>query len=523
MAIPLPAHDAAPWLAPAVWLVARGTLLLAAAALAAALMRRRSAAARHLVWGLAMVSLLALPALSLVLPHWELAFVSVDAIHPALLVPGARAAALAALPWGTMALSLWAAGALIALVRLVVAQAAVRALARRATPITGGEWRERMESAARELGVTRRVRLLRASGGAMPMTWGVLRPAVLLPAEADGWTAERQRVVLLHELAHVARRDCLWQLVASLGCALYWFHPGAWWAAHRMREEREQACDDRVLAAGTRASDYAGHLLAVARAFRPARLTAAAAVGMAARSQLEDRVVAVLDGARARDSVSARVALACAAAGALALLPLAAAAPSVRVDADAPPHVPAVAAATDEQTRPQARRSADRRPARTEPSPAPLSSATPATLATALVRDAAPGPSIGPELQVAYDVNLADLWAAAREGDPDARRGATWGVGQAEQRLAASPVARSAREYDFRFNGALGLDEYRPRQSEPARAPTGTGRAIQPPRTARKAPEPRPVERPVRILSDTHEPDTLPAIGGPHPPETPQN
>lgn len=523
MSIPLPAHDAAPWLAPAVWLVARATLLLAAAALAAALMRRRPAAARHLVWGLAMVSLLALPALSLVLPHWELAFVSVDAIHPALLVPGARAAALAALPWGAIALALWAAGALIALVRLVVAQAAVLALAGRAGPIIGGEWRERMESAARELGVTRRVRLLRASGGAMPMTWGVLRPAVLLPAEADGWTAERQRVVLLHELAHVARRDCLWQLVASLGCALYWFHPGAWWAAHRMREEREQACDDRVLAAGTRASDYAGHLLAVARAFRPARLTAAAAVGMAARSQLEDRVVAVLDGARARDSVSARVALACAAAGALALLPLAAAAPSVRAGDEAPRHVPAVAAATTDDALPQPRPSTDQRSTPMEPSPAPLASATPATPASALVRNAAPGPSKGPELRVTYDVNLADLWAAARDGDPDARRGATWGLGQTEQRLAASPVARSAREYDFRFNGALGLDEYRPRQSEPTRAPTGTGRAIQPPRTARKAPEARPVERPARILSDTHEPDTLPAIGGPHAPETPQS
>jgi hypothetical protein len=304
---------------------------------------------------------------------------------------------------------------------------------------------------------------------------------------------------------------------------MYWFHPGAWWAAHRMREEREQACDDRVLAAGTRASDYAGHLLAVARAFRPAHLTAAAAVGMAARSQLEDRVVAVLDGARARDSVSARVAVACAAVGALALLPLAAAAPSVRTGDDAPRHVPAVASATKDEALPQQRRSTDRRPARIEPSPAPLASAGPVIPPAAPGRDAAPGPSIGPERPVAYELNLADLWAAARDGDPDARRGATWGVGETEQRLAASPVARSAREYDFRFNGALGLDEYRPRPAEAQRVPTGTGRAIQPPRTARKAPEARPVERPVRILSDTHEPDTLPAIGGPHAPETPQN
>ena len=133
---------------------------------------------------------------------------------------------------------------------------------------------------ARSMEVQRRVHLLRSREHSMPMAFGTFRPAILIPAIADTWSYDRRRAVVMHELAHVARYDCLTQTLAFVACAIYWFHPGAWWAARRLRIEREIACDDRVIAAGAQAREYAGHLLEIAYAFSSQRAPALA-VGMA--------------------------------------------------------------------------------------------------------------------------------------------------------------------------------------------------------------------------------------------------
>src|SRR5204862_5072312 len=187
-----------------------------------------------------------------------------------------------------------------------------------------------------ELGLARHVRLRQASGPAMPMTWGIRRPTILIPADADEWSAERRRDVLLHELAHVKRHDFLTQLVARVGCAVYWFHPLVWLAAPRLPEERERACDDHVLNAGASPAVYATHLLEIARDLRAARATVLASVAMARPAQLATRLLDVLDTRRRRDTLSARSAIPTWLAAIAVVVPLAAAAPRVAGTASTP-------------------------------------------------------------------------------------------------------------------------------------------------------------------------------------------
>lgn len=231
--------------------------------------------------------------------------------------------AIASLDWKRVASLIWLAGFAVLLLPIGIAHLRLRRIAATARVVRRGKWMATLAEARSRGSVSRRVTLLESDEAAMPMTWGVLSPVLLLPAGAEEWPEWKRRNILLHELAHVERFDCLSQLVAQLACALYWFNPLVWIAARRMRVERELACDDRVIGAGSRASDYAGHLLDVARSLRPARATAHAAIAMARPSQLTGRLVAVLDRDRNRESASARFRLAVAVATLGVLVPVA--------------------------------------------------------------------------------------------------------------------------------------------------------------------------------------------------------
>jgi HEAT repeat protein len=164
------------------------------------------------------------------------------------------------------------------------------------------------------------------------MTWGWIHPAVLIPSDAAEWTSERLRVVLLHELAHIKRGDWATQVVAQIACAAYWFNPFVWIAARCQRIERERACDATVVAAGTCASSYANHLLEIARSRMEPAWSSLPAVAMARRSQLEGRLVAILDPRTRRAATRAGRSLAVVATIAAVAL-LAALEPSARAQA----------------------------------------------------------------------------------------------------------------------------------------------------------------------------------------------
>jgi TonB family protein len=174
----------------------------------------------------------------------------------------------------------------------------------------------------RDLAIGRPVRALESSSAAVPMTWGTLRPVVLLPEAAGGWPAARLHAVVLHELVHVQRHDLVAQIAAQAACCLYWFHPMVWLAMRQLRKERETACDDAVLSGGVAAPDYAGQLLELARGMVQWR-SLADAPAMAEKGDLEQRVRAVLDRGRNRAPLNRRLAAAVAVLACVFVLPVA--------------------------------------------------------------------------------------------------------------------------------------------------------------------------------------------------------
>ncbi len=348
MSAPAPFFPGAEWLPLLAELAAKATLVLLLAAAASALLWRSSAAVRHMVWCVGVMSVLALPLFAAVLPAWRVpvlpaslsmaatpAAQPVDAGTPAAAPAAQRpevAAADRAADAGAwlprLAAALAAAGVLVGVLWLAGGFWGVARLGRRAEVVKDPEWLRTAQDAAERLGLRRPVLLLRSRGAHMPATWGLLWPSVVLPSTADAWTDDRRRAVLAHELAHVKRFDCLTQALAQVACVLLWWHPAVWYAARRLRVERERACDDLVLAAGARASDYATHLLEIAGAHRGMRLAAPALVSMARPSQLESRLLWVLDGARARSAPSVRATLLTALAGLLVAAPLSAMRPT---------------------------------------------------------------------------------------------------------------------------------------------------------------------------------------------------
>lgn len=134
----------------------------------------------------------------------------------------------------------------------------------------------------------------------VPLTAGFLRPMVVLPPAHASWSSGRLRAVLLHELAHVVRRDGLSLLALRLVACVLWFHPSVWWLIRRFRLEAELSCDEQVLRAGVPAIAYARWLVASARVSRGQVFGWAR--GFSSPTDLERRVRTLLSGVAPRPS-----------------------------------------------------------------------------------------------------------------------------------------------------------------------------------------------------------------------------
>ena len=334
-------------------LIGKTTLVLLGAGIFSWALRKSSSEIRHGVWTLAMMATLTLPILSALLPAWSCAVVPIPTdqaaprttdsgvsrgVNPIGLrqrvewhvnAPDATVlnavANTEARPLGAdspvagdsrairsswnawnLIVGLWGLGAFVVLSGPLAGRFILSRSLRRARRLERGDAVSLKDELAARLGLRRRVDLYRGRRGQMPLTWGWFRSVILIPAEFEDWSFERRRYVLLHELAHVRRFDCLTQTLAQLACSLYWFNPLAWFAARRMTIERERASDDLVLTLGGRASAYAESLLEIATMVQAGRAVSVAAVAMARPSLLETRLRAILDPDRPRTSLDRR-------------------------------------------------------------------------------------------------------------------------------------------------------------------------------------------------------------------------
>ena len=354
----------------------KATLLLIVATFVGFALRKSSAAARHRLWALTMLSLIVMPLLpsvipvawsvtipqqvaSLIAPHHPsesrvamppTAFVPVpgesfevptsgssnsqpeelerflNETEPALSdAPASSISEMSvtsdsAVSWTDPFVVVWLCGVVFCLASIAVGTWRVFRFRAASRMLDDRNWNVIVDETKRRLGLTRSVPLREHPEPVVPMTLGALRPIVILPRQAREWPEQLKRIVLLHELAHVKRRDVAFQWLGRLACALYWFHPLAWFGLRQLRRERELACDDLVVHCGERATDYAEVLVSVAKTFQTQQCLTCA-VAMARHGNLEGRMRSLFDKdiVRSHKPLSRIVAIAMLVASALAV------------------------------------------------------------------------------------------------------------------------------------------------------------------------------------------------------------
>jgi beta-lactamase regulating signal transducer with metallopeptidase domain len=286
---------------------------------------RSSAATRHFIWACAIAIAVLLPLATIVTPRWSVAtptpvarLASAARIEAApSIIPSVAATERIGVdaggkpqdrrpsgltPW-IIAAWIWIPGAVVVFCYALMGHFAAWRLYRTTRRIEGA-WIQDTKQLTREAGLSRPLCVVESAAVSAPVVLHLWRPIIVMPEAAGRWSRARIRAVLLHEFAHIKRNDLHMQRLAQFACAVYWFNPLVWFAGHQLRLERERACDDLVLLGGTSGADYATHLFEIARG-GSASTAAHFAVGLAEhRSQLEQRLVAIVNPRTPRHSTT---------------------------------------------------------------------------------------------------------------------------------------------------------------------------------------------------------------------------
>ncbi len=296
-------------------LILKSSIVLIVGAAIAILLRRSAASMRYAVWALALTAVIVLPFGMLTTPPVSVRIAKAPDVvenltfDPATGVPtGSTINNIISsdkpqpvridLTGEQKLLLIWLAGSVFLLGRMLIARTSLARLTRKSNLLDDADWNQLMLRESFRLGLERRVRLFASDRVSTPLAAGITDAFIILPSSSSEWTQDHKEIVLRHELSHIARGDALVCLLSGIACAIYWFNPLVWIASRKLRAEQERACDDSVITLGTPPVEYASHLLEVARSARNIGMSSFVSVAMARPSQLEGRLLAVLNNRR---------------------------------------------------------------------------------------------------------------------------------------------------------------------------------------------------------------------------------
>jgi beta-lactamase regulating signal transducer with metallopeptidase domain len=284
------------------WVVVGVTIALFAELLLR-VMRRPNSGTRFAVWFSALLGVVAIPLADYFLPQSVLSY---GAVRSGVILPSS---------WALDIVMIWAALALVALLRVALGLAQIRRLRRASTKIPFAALDPLLRRRLRERRGFRGVTLYENEWLRTPTAIGFLSPSIILPS----WTLKELSVaeldaVLLHELAHIDRWDDWTNLAQKIIGAIFFFHPAVWWIERRLALEREMACDDVVLGATSNPREYARCLVSLAEKSLLRRGLVLAQAAVTRMRQTARRVSQILDAKRAGATAVRKPALALVAA-----------------------------------------------------------------------------------------------------------------------------------------------------------------------------------------------------------------
>jgi len=296
----------------------KATLILGAGVLTGLLFRKTSASSRHFLMSALVITVSFLPLLALIVPESTIPVPEIIKSHAASevslsavlnAIPDARGMDGAIVPLSVsetesvpasnrkleILFYLWLVGSVVAAGRVATGTAVCAKYRRKAKPLDSKRIIALVEKFSNRIGLRKIPAVMISDSTAVAYVNGLTRPVLFLPSQVSRWPEERLTSVLLHELAHIKRKDHIsWPLI-NLAVSWLWFNPLVWVALDRIRRDKEKACDDYAISNGFNKNRYAKHLLEVYTFLTTSDRPAPVSLPFVRKNQVKERIIYMLN------------------------------------------------------------------------------------------------------------------------------------------------------------------------------------------------------------------------------------